>query len=104
MPNLKLDFSRYICANQSLVRKPPLGGDNYFDKLLRLEIVKLLSRQYKILDITILTLYRKLYINIVSIIVLGIEIRQYNIKINPNISCSPRTEFFFYYYLFKHRN
>ena len=45
-----------------------------------------------ILDTTILILYRKLYINIVSIvintiiIVLNIEARQYNIKINLVIS------------------
>ena len=38
---------------------------------------------------TILILYRKLYINIVSIIVLNIETRQYNIRINLAISCSP---------------
>ena len=43
-----------------------IGGLNrpyydYFDKLLRLENVKLFSRQDKILDITILILYRKLY-------------------------------------------
>ena len=56
-----------------------------FRKLLRLENVKLFSRQDKILyilDTTILILYRKLYVNIVSIIVLNIETRQYNIKIN----------------------
>ena len=41
----------------------------YFDKVLRLENVKL---------------------DIVSIIVLYIEARQYNIKINLAISCSPR--------------
>ena len=35
-----------------------------------------------ILVTTILILYRKLYINIVSIIVLNIETRQYNININ----------------------
>ena len=55
---------------------------DYFDKLLRLENVKSFSRQDKILyilDTTILILYRKLYINIVSIIVLNIEGRQYNI-------------------------
>ena len=66
---------------------------DYFDKLLRLENVKLFSRQDKILyilDTTILILYRKLYINMVSIIVLNIEARQYNIKINHTISCSPR--------------
>ena len=51
---------------------------DYFDKLLRLENVKLFSRQDKIFyifDITILILYRKLYINIVSIIVLNIDAR-----------------------------
>ena len=42
-----------------------------------------------ILDTTILILYRKLYINIVPIIVLNIEARHYNIKINLAISCSP---------------
>ena len=49
---------------------------DYFDKLLRLENVNLFSRQDKILYIlvtTILVLYRKLYINIVSIIVLNID-------------------------------
>ena len=54
--------------------------------------MKLFSRQYKILYIletTILILYRKLYINIVSSIVLNIATRQYNIKINLAISCSP---------------
>ena len=45
--------------------------------------------QDKILDITILILYRKLYINIVSIVVLNIESKQYNIKINLAISCIP---------------
>ena len=35
-----------------------------------------------ILDITILILYRKVYINTVSFIDLNIEARQYNIKIN----------------------
>ena len=58
---------------------------DYFNKLLRLENVKLFSRQDEILDIlvtTFLILYRKLYINIVSIIVLNIESRQHNIKIN----------------------
>ena len=57
----------------------------YFNKLLRLENVELFSIQVKILyilDIIILILYRKLYINIVSIIVLNIEARQYKIKIN----------------------
>ena len=51
----------------------------------------LFSRQDKILyiiDTTILILYLKLYINIVSIIVLNIEAIQYNIKINLAISCS----------------
>ena len=60
---------------------------NYYDyKML------LFSRQGNILyilDTTILMFYRKLYINIVSIIVLDIEVRQYNIKINLAISCSP---------------
>ena len=58
---------------------------DYIDKLLRLEKIKLFSRKDKILDIldaTILILYRKLCINIVSIIVLNIEASQYNIKIN----------------------
>ena len=66
---------------------------DYFDKLLRLENVQLFSRQGKILYIlvtTILILYPKLYINIVSIIVFNIEARQYNIKIDLAISCSPR--------------
>ena len=62
---------------------------DYFDKLLRLENVELFSRQNKIPDITIFILYRKLNINIVSIIVLNIEPRQCNIKINLAISCSP---------------
>ena len=55
----------------------------------------LFSRQDKILyilDNTILILYRKLYINIVSIIVLNIEAKQYNIKINLAISCSRKTQ------------
>ena len=60
---------------------------NYYDyKML------LFSRQGKILyilDTTILILYQKLYINIVSIIVLNIVARQHNIKINLAISCSP---------------
>ena len=49
----------------------------------------LFSRQAEILyilDTTILILYRKLYINIVSIIVLNIEASQYNIKINLAVS------------------
>ena len=62
---------------------------DYFDKLLRLENVKLFSRQDNILDNTILILYRKLYINIVSIIVLSIEARQYNINMNLATSSSP---------------
>ena len=65
---------------------------DYFNKLLRLENVKLFSRQDNIIDILVtkfLILYRKLYINIVSIIVLNIESRQYNIKNNIAISCSP---------------
>ena len=40
-----------------------------------------------ILVTLILILYRKLYINIVSIIVLNMKARQYNIKINLAISC-----------------
>ena len=51
----------------------------------------LFSRQDEIiyiLDTTVLILYRKLYINIVSVIVLNIEARQYNIKMNLAISCS----------------
>ena len=58
---------------------------DYFDKLLWLKNVKLFRRQEKILyilDTTILILYRKPYTNIVSIIVLNIEARQYNININ----------------------
>ena len=49
----------------------------------------LFSRQDKILYILvtpILMLYRKLYRNIVQIIVLNIEARQYNIKINLAIA------------------
>ena len=49
----------------------------------------LFSRQDNILDIlvaTILILYRKLYRNIVSIIVLNIEVTIYNIKINLAVS------------------
>ena len=59
----------------------------------------LFSRQDKILfilDTTILILYRKLYINIVLIIVLNFEARQYNIKINLSISCSPKKCYDFY--------
>ena len=52
----------------------------------------LFSRQDKILDTTILILYRKLYINIVSIIVWNIEAIQYNVKINLAISCSPKVD------------
>ena len=67
-----------------------ISYSDYFDKLLRLENIKLFSKQYKILYIlntTILILYRKLYINVESIIiVLNIEARQYNIKINLFIS------------------
>ena len=65
---------------------------DYFDKLLRLENFKFFSRQDKILyilDITIMILYQKRYTNIVSIIVLNIEARQCNIKINLAISHSP---------------
>ena len=53
----------------------------------------LFSSQDKILyivDTTILILYRKLYINVVSIIFLNIEARQYNIEINLAISRSPK--------------
>ena len=52
--------------------------------ILLLWLLKLFSRQDKILyilDTTILILYRKLYINIVSIIVLNIEARKYKIRI-----------------------
>ena len=65
---------------------------DYFNKLLQLENVKLFLKQDKILDIlvtAIFILYRKLYINIVLIIVLNIDVRQYNIKINLAISSSP---------------
>ena len=41
---------------------------------------------------TIMILYRTLYRNIISIIVLNIEARQYNIKIDLAISCSPRSD------------
>ena len=64
----------------------------YFDKLLRLENIELFSRQDKILFILntrILILYRKLYINIVSIIVWNFEARQYNIKIKLAVPCRP---------------
>ena len=70
--------------------------NNYFNKLLWLQNLKLFTRQNKIfyiLDNTILILYRKLYINIVSIIVLNIEARQYNIKNNLAMSCSSRKYF-----------
>ena len=77
---------------------PSLLNYDYFDKLLRLEKVKLFSRQDKILYIletfTILILYRNLYINIVPIIGLKIEATQYNIKINLAISCSPKRMIF----------
>ena len=64
---------------------------DYFDKLLRLENVKLFSQDKdNILATTILILYRKLHINIVSIIVFNIEAIQYNMKINLAISCSPK--------------
>ena len=51
-----------------------------------------------IFDTTILILYWKRYIHIVSIIVLNIKIRQYNIKINLVISCnlSPDTSVFLF--------
>ena len=96
MPNLKFDFYRHICAaGQSLVRALPLGGApllcglTYLSKAARGDIRSLLSYDFfdiwqdkilYILDTTILILYRKLYINIVSIIVLNIEARQYNVK------------------------
>ena len=70
---------------------------DYFDKLLRLENGMLFSRQDMILyvlDTTILIFYRKLYINIVSIIVLNIEASQYNIKINLAISCNSNPSLF----------
>ena len=70
---------------------PMVCRRRFFDKLLQLENVKLFSRQDKILyilDTIILKLYRKLYLNIVSIIVLNVEARQYNIKINLAISCT----------------
>ena len=80
MPNLKFDFSRYICAaDQSLVRAPPLGGTpspsglTYLCKSDRGDIGA----------------PKTVYINIVSIIVLNIEARQYNIKFNLAISCNP---------------
>ena len=57
---------------------------NYYDKKILLFL-----RQDKSLDITILILYGKRYLNIVSIIVLNIEARQDNIKINLAISCRP---------------
>ena len=44
-----------------------------------------------ILETTILILHWKLYIVIVSSIVFNIETRQYNIKINLAISCSPNS-------------
>ena len=66
---------------------------DYFNKLFRLENVQLFSRQDKILNIivtTFLILYRKLYYrNIISIIVLTIESRQYNVKMHLDISCNP---------------
>ena len=110
MPNLKLDFSRHICAaGQSLVNALPLDGApppcslTYLSKLSRRSAAHIspvddhqqlpqFRRQGKILDMlvtTILILYPKLYRNIVSIVVLNIEARQYNIKINLAISCSP---------------
>ena len=49
---------------------------DYFNKLLRLENVKLFLRQDKIIDILDTLIHRKLYRNIVSIIVLNIEARQ----------------------------
>ena len=64
---------------------------DYFEKLLQLENVKLISRQDKILyilDTTTLIFYGKLYRNIVSIIVLNVEVRQYDINIILAISFS----------------
>ena len=58
---------------------------DYFEELLRLVTFNLFSRQDKILyilDATILILYRKRFINIVSIVALNIEARQYKININ----------------------
>ena len=58
-------------------------------------LLLLFSRQDKIFDILdtrILILYRTLYINILSIIVLNIEARQCNIKINLALSCGPASE------------
>ena len=69
-----------------------INHHDYFDKVLRLQNVKLFSRQDEILCILvtlIFILYRKLYRNIVSIIVLNIEARQSNIKTNLVISYSP---------------
>ena len=57
---------------------PLISYYDYFNKLLGLEDVKLFPRQDKMLYIfvtTILIFYRKLYINIVSIIVWNIEAR-----------------------------
>ena len=75
---------------------------DYSAKLLRLENVKLFSRQDDhilfILDTKILIFYRKLYINIVSNTVLNIKERQYNIKINLAISCSPIHSIFWLYF------
>ena len=56
---------------------------------MRLNSLNFQNKILYILDTTILILYRKLYINIVSTIVLNIEARQYNIEINLSISCSP---------------
>ena len=63
-----------------------------FKNFLNNRFLNKFIKKDKILDIlitTILILYRKLYRNIVSIIVLNIGTRQYNIKINLAISCSP---------------
>ena len=71
----------------SLSRWSSATTDVYFDILFRLENVIFKIRQ-DILDTRILIWYRKLYINILSIIVSNIEARQYHIKINLAISCS----------------
>ena len=69
-----------------------ISYDDYFDKLLRFihsDNVKLFSRQDNSCHHNLDIVYRKLYRNIVLIIVLNIEARQYNIKISLAISCSP---------------
>ena len=96
-------------AGQSLVRALPLGGAPPPCSLTYLKVgprgyrstahissvdgyqqlPKFIS-QDKIIDVlvtTILILYQKLYRNIVLVIVLNVEVKQYNIKINLAISC-----------------